>query len=218
MPTVSRSVINSGPTIPSFLPRPPLTPSRPRSKPLVHRTTPQSQRIVPSSQWSDDEQSNTASSLEANRDIFLLHRTEEYDSCPDELSLPPPSDVPSRSFSTSSLAPVKFRVPACPTFIELAGGQGCSRENSLDTGNAENTRRPLSLSGSSRFSLPSSNGLGPQDRGQCSQIEPTSQIDEIELKVLSQRLFVDPILSAQANHCEVVPSVERYSHMLFSST
>ncbi|KAH9999363.1 hypothetical protein BJV77DRAFT_1121581 [Russula vinacea] len=179
-PTVSRSVMNSGPTIPSFPQRPPLTPSRPRSKanhiPLVHRTTPHSQRIVPSSQWSDD------------------------DSCPEELTLSHP-----RTFHH-----VKFRVPACPTFIELASGQGHSLENNIDTGNSEDTRtRPLSLSGPSRFVLPLSNCLGLQDRGQSSQIEPTSQVDEIELKVPSQRLFVDPILSAQANHCDVVPSIER---------
>ena len=188
--------MNSGPTIPSFPQRPPLTPSRPRSKPnhipLVHRTTPHSQRIVPSSQWSDD------------------------DSCPEELTLPPPSDVPSRSVPTLSLTPVKFKVPACPTFIELASGQGHSLENNIDTGNSEETRtRPLSLSGPSRFVLPLSNCLGLQDRGQSSQIEPTSQVDEIELKVPSQRLFVDPILSAQANHCDVVPSIERCSHMLY---
>ena len=195
-PTVSRSVMNNGPTIPSFPQRPPVTPSRPMSKPnyipLVHRTTPHSQRIVPSSQWSDD------------------------DSCPEELTLPPPSDVPSRSFPTSSLTPVKFKVPACPTFIELASGQGRSLENNLSPGNSENTRtRPLSLSGPSRFVLPLSNGLGLQDRGQSSQFEPTSQVDEIELKAQSQRLFVDPILSAQANHCDVVPCVERCSHMLY---
>ena len=195
-PTVSRSVMNSGPTIPSFPQRPPLTPSRPRSKPnhipLVHRTTPHSQRIVPSSQWSDD------------------------DSCPEELTLPLPPNVPSRSVPTSSLTPVKFKVPACPTFIELASGQGHSLENNIDTGNSEETRtRPLSLSGPSRFVLPLSNCLGLQDRGQSSQIEPTSQVDEIELKVPSQRLFVDPILSAQANHCDVVPSIERCSPMLY---
>ena len=221
MPTASSSAMNSGPTISSFNTRPPLTPSRPRSKldhiPLVHRTTPHSQRIVPSSQWSDDEQSNSTITLEANRDPFLLHRTEESDSCLDDMTLPPPSEVPSsRSFSTRSVTPAKSRVSAYPTFTGLASGQRRSPENDLDAADAGDTRtHPLALSGSSRSVLFSSSGFG---RSYSSQIEPTSQIDEIELKLSSQRLFVDPILPLQPNQCDVVPSVARYSYLLFSST
>jgi hypothetical protein len=222
MATVSRSMTNSGPAIPSVPPRLPVTPSRPRIKhdniPLVYRTTPHSQRIVPSSQLFDDEQPNSASSLEGNRDPFLIRLTEEPSSFPDELTLPPSSDVPSQSFSTSPLTSVKLRVSAYPTFIELASGQGCSLENNLDTGSTGDRRtRPLLWSGSSRSILLSSNGLGPLDLGQGSQIEPTSQVEEIELKVPSQRLFVDPIASSQTNNRDVVPSVERCGHFLFSS-
>jgi hypothetical protein len=219
MPTASRSVMNSGPTISSFTTRPPLTPSRPRSKPnhipLVHRTTPHSQRIVPSSQWSDDEQSNSTITLEANRDPFLLHRTEESDSCLDDMTLPPPSEVPSRrSFSTLSVTPAKSRVSAYSTFTGLASGQRCSPENDLDAGDTGDTRtNPLALPDSFRSVLLSSSGFG---RSYSSQIEPTSQIDEIELKLSSQRLFVDPILPPQMNQCDVVPSVPRYSYLLFS--
>lgn len=221
VPTASRSVLNSGPAISSF-PRPPLTPSRPRSKPghipLVHRTTPHSQRIVPSSQWSDDEQSNSASTSEANRDPFLLRRTEESDSCLDDMTLPPPSDVfpSSPNFSTSSLTPAKSRISGYPTFTGLVSVQRRSLENNLDNGNSGNTRtNPMSLSGSSRSVLLSSSGFG---RSQSSQIEPTSQMDEIELKFSSQRLFATPILSPQTNQCDMVPSIERYSYLLFSST
>ena len=218
----SRSVLNSGPTIPSFPPRPPLTPSRPRSKldhiPLVHRTTPHSQRIVPSSQWSDDEQPNSASALEVNRDPFLLRRTEETDSCLDDMTLPPPSDVSSSpSFSTSSRNSAKSRISGYPTFTGLVSGQKRSLKNHLDDGNARNTRtHPMSLSGSSRSVLLASSGFG---QSQSSQIEPTSQIDEIEMKASSQRLpFAGPILSLQTNQCDMVPSVERYSYLFFSST
>jgi hypothetical protein len=220
VPTASRSALNSGPTIPSFPLRPPLTPSRPRNKPdqipLFHRTTPHSQRIVPSSQWSDDEQPTSASTLEANRDPFLLRRTEESDSCLDDTTLPPPSDVPSSSpFSTSSLTPAKSRISGYSTFTGLVSGQRRSLENNLDNGNSGNTRtHPMSLSGSSRSVLLSSSGFG---RSQSSQIEPTSQIDEIELKFSSQRLFATPILP-QTNQCDMVPSIERYSYLLFCST
>jgi hypothetical protein len=134
------------------------------------------------------------------------------------MTLPPPSEVsPPRSFSTSSLTPAKSRVSAYPTFTGPASGQRCSLEINLDTGNGGDTRtHPLSLSGSSRSVLLSSSGFG---RSQSSQIEPTSQIDEIELKLSSQRLlFVNPILPPQTNQYDLVPSVERYSYLLFSST
>ena len=109
VPTVSCSAMNGRSSIASFSlpPQPPLTPSRPKSKPnhipLTHRTTPHSQRIVPSSQWSDDEQPNAAPSLKADRDPFLLRRTDESGSCPDDLTFLPPSDVPAQSLSTLSL-------------------------------------------------------------------------------------------------------------------
>jgi hypothetical protein len=225
VPTASRSAMNGRPSIPSFplSTQPPLTPSRPKNKPnhipLVHRTTPHSQRIVPSSQWSDDEQPNAAPSLEANRNPFLLHRTDESGSCPDDLTFLPPSDVPTQSLSTLSLTSVKVGVSAHPTFIEPAGGQGWSLENNFDTGDTGDTRTcPLSfkLSDSSRSVLWSPDDLGHQDRGQNSQIEPTSQLDEIELKALSQRLsFVDPIPSPQTNNCGIVPSVERCGYLIF---
>jgi hypothetical protein len=213
------------PAIPSFSlpPQPPLTPSRPKRKPdhtpLAHRTTPHSQRIVPSSQWSDDEQPNAAPSSEANRDPFLLHRTDESGSCPDDLTFLPPSVVPTQSLLTLSLTSAKVGVSAHPTFIEPAVGQGWSLENNLDTGDTgDMTTRPLSfkLPDSSRSVLWSSNDLGLRDQGQNSQIEPTSQLDEIELKALSQRLsFVDPTPSPQTNNCDVVPSVERCDYLIF---
>ncbi len=212
--------MSSRPAIPSFTPRPPLTPSRPNRKPdhisLPHRTTPHSQRIVPSSQWSDDEQPNAACSSEANRDPFL-HHIEESSSCPDDLTFLPPSDVPSQSFSTLSPTSVKVGVSAHPTFVEPASGQGWSLENNPDTWNAGDTRtRPLSLRDSSRFVLWSSNSIGLGDRGQHSQIVPTSQFDEIELNALSQRLpFVDTIPSPQTKNCGLVHSVERCCYALF---
>jgi hypothetical protein len=214
------------PAIPSFslFPRPPLTPSRSKNKPdripLVHRTTPHSQRIVPSSQWSDDEQPNAAPSLGANRDPFLLHRTDESGSCPDDPTFLPPSDVPKQSLSTWTPTSIKVGVSAHPTFIEPAGGQGWSLENNLDTGDTGDTRtRPLSfkLPDASRSVLWSSSDLGVRDRGQNSQIEPTSQLDEIELKALSQHLpFVDPISSPQTSNCDIVPSVEPRCDYLIS--
>jgi hypothetical protein len=220
VPTVSRSSVNGRPVIPSFslIPQPPLTPSRPKSKPdrdtpLTHRTTPHSQRIVPSSQWSDDEQPDTAPSLETNRNPFLLHRTDESGSCPDDLTFLPPSDVPTRSLSTLSPTSAKVGTSAHPTFIEYAGGQGWSLENNPNTGDTGDTRTrplPFKLPDSPRSVLWSSNDLGFRDRGQNSQIEPTSQLDEIELNALSQRPpFVDPIPSPQTNNCDIIPSVER---------
>ena len=224
VPTVSRSVMNGRPAIASFSlsPQPPLTPSRPKSKPghtpLVHRTTPHSQRIVQSSQWSDDEQPNAAPSLEANGDPFLLYRTGEPSSCPDDLSFLPPSDVPTRSLLPLSPKSVKVGVSAHPTFIEPAGGQGWSLENNLDVEDTGDTRTrppPFQLSDSPRSVLWSSNDLDLRDRGQNSQFEPTSQLDEIELRALSQPLpFVDPISSPQANNCDKVPSVERCGYLI----
>lgn len=216
-PTVSRSAMNGRPAIPSFSfsPQPPLTPSRPKSKPghipLTHRTTPHSQRIVPSSQWSDDEQPLAAPSLEANRNPFLLHCTDESGSCSDGLTSLPSSDVPTQSLSTLSPTSVKVGVSAHPSFIEPAGGQGWSLENHIDTEDTGDTRARPMPDNSPRSVLWSPNDLSLlEDRGQNSQIEPTSQLDEIELTVLSQRLpFVDSIPSPQTNNCDMVPSFER---------
>ena len=101
----SRSVTQSGSPLPQ-------TPSRSKSKIDVDhtaRTTPHSQRIVPSSQYFDDEQASLVSSLEGiadGRDPFLLPHSRGPD---EELALPslfklphPPSRVPT-SLSSSSL-------------------------------------------------------------------------------------------------------------------
>lgn len=222
VPTVSRSNVNGRPAVPSFSlsTQPPLTPSRPKNKPdrspLTHRTTPHSQRIVPSSQWSDDEQPDAAPSLEANRNPFLLHRLDESGSSPGDLAFLPPSDVPTQSLSTLSLASAKAGVSAHPTFIEPAGGQGWSLENNPDTGDTRSRLLPFKLSDSSRSVLWSSNDLDLRDRGHNNQIEPTSQLDEIELKGLSQRLsFVDPIPSPQTNDCHTVVSIGRCGHLTY---
>ena len=221
VPSVSRSAMNGRPAIPSFAfpPQPPLTPSRSKSKPdhipLAHRTTPHSQRIVPSSQWSDDEQPNAAPSSKANKNKapFLFHRTDESGSCADDLPFLPPSDVPARSLSTLSSTSVKVGVSAHPTFIEPADGQGWSLENNLDTGDTGTCPPSFKLSDSSRSILWSSNDLGL--RGQNSQIVPTSQLDEIELKALSQRLpFVVPFPLPRTNDCGIVPSVERCGYLI----
>lgn len=219
VPTVSRSAMNGGPATPSFsfFPQPPLTPSRPKRKPdhipLAHRTTPHSQRIVPSSQWSDDEQPDAAHSSEAKKD-FLLHRTDESGSCLDDLTSFPPSDTPTRSSSTA----VKVGVSTHPTFIEPAGGLGWSLENNFDAGDTGDTRTRLlsfKLSDPSRSALWSSNDLGPWGRGQNSQIEPTSQLDEIELKAPSQRFpSVDLNLSPQTTNRDAVSSVDRCGYLI----
>ena len=105
----SHSVAQSGLPLPQ-------TPSRSKSKFDVDhtarttRTTPHSQRIVPSSQYFDDEQASLASSLEGiadeRDDPFLLPNSREPD---EDLALPslfklpyPPSRAPT-SVSSSSL-------------------------------------------------------------------------------------------------------------------
>ena len=158
----SRSEVESGPAIPPHLLQPPLTPSRTKTNPncltTVFRTTPHSQRIVPSSQWSIDEPVS-ASSIEANvldSDPFL---TQEPDSDPHKLTLPPlaPIDILSRS----------------PTILS----------DHSSTGDFSNTNTgPPPLSSFPRSVSLSSSGSGPQYRSQSSQIVPTSQLDEIELK------------------------------------
>ena len=216
-PTVSHLVKKSGPAIPSLSLRPPLTPSHSKTKSdhiaRACRTTPHSQRIVPSSQWSDDDQPSAelASSLEANRDPFSLCHREEPNSCPDGLILPP-LDIPSRYSSIASLTPIKLRTP---TLLAVSGSsKEPSSKTALNICNTGNIKTgPLTLSSS-----PRTVSLSSRDRGQCSQIVPTSQFDEIDLKWSSQSfIFARPTLPPQTNHCDMTPSVERCSHLFFSS-
>jgi hypothetical protein len=204
-------VKKSGPVIPSLSLRPPLTPSRSKTKSdhiaRACRTTPHSQRIVPSSQWSDDYQLSveSASSLETNRDPFSFCHQEEPNSCPDGLTLRPPPDIPSRYDSMASLAPIKLRTP---TLLTVSGTSKESHpKTALNTGNTKTG--PLTLSSSSPTVSISSRG-----RDQCSQIVPTSQFDEIDLKWPSQSfLFARPTLPPQTNHRDMAPFVERCSHL-----
>jgi hypothetical protein len=193
----SHSEVQSGPAIPSHLPQPPLTPSRTKTMPNLiaraYRTTPQSQRIVPSSQWSIDEQVPD-SSMEANApdsDPFLLHHPQELDFDTHELTLLPLAtpDIPSRSPTIPSLTPVKSG--AC----------------------ALTKTRPPSLSNSPRSVPLSSSGYGPPHRSQSSQIVPTSQFDEIELKAPSGYITVSPMRSLRLDHCEPASSIKRYGHL-----
>lgn len=214
-PTGSHFVKKSGPVVPSLSLRPPLTPSRSKTKSdhiiRACRTTPHSQRIVPSSQWSDDYQPSVelASSLEAIRDPFSVSHREEPNSCPDGLTLRPPPDIPSRYSSIASLAPIKFRTP---TLLAISGtSKESSSKAALNTGNTKTG--PLTLSSSSPTV-----SISSRDHGQCSQIVPTSQFDEIDLKWSSQSvLFACPTLPLQTNHRDVAPSVERCSHLFFFS-
>jgi hypothetical protein len=211
-------VRKSGLAISSSLLPPPLTPSRSKAKrdyvTLACRTTPQSQRIVPSSQWSDDDQPRpeSASSLEANRDQFIPHPGEESDSCPDTLTLPPLSDVSLLPSSTSSLTPVKHRASSLRTVIRSS--KEYSPKTNLHACNSAYMKTdPLSLSYSRTVSLLSSD---PADRGQNSQIVPTSQFDEVDLKAPSQSLlFICPTIPPQTNRRDMARSVERYSHLSF---
>lgn len=215
-PNVSRFAKNSGPVIPSLSLRPPLTPSRSKTKSdhiaRACRTTPHSQRIVPSSQWSDDVQPSTesASSLEANRDPFSLCHREEPNPCPGGLALPPPPDIPSRYSSVISLTPIKLRTP---TLLAISGSsKEPSSKTALNICNTGNIKTgPLTLSSS-----PRTESLSSRDQGQCSQIVPTSQFDEIDLKWSSQSfLFACPTLPPQTNLPNIAPSVERCSHLFF---
>jgi hypothetical protein len=192
--------------IPSPILRPPLTPSRSKSKPnsvaLARRTTPHSQRIVPSSQWSDDEQPSSAPLLEEDRNPFLLRHTDEPDSCANELALPPPHDVRPRPSSGSSRTPVKLTTSAPKTFIEPREERPL--KNSSDSGSMNMALRTLR-------SVPlSSGGCALRYQSQSSQIVPTSQLEEIELEVPSQGIhLVCPGAPPQTNHSDMMPSVER---------
>ncbi|KAH9062138.1 hypothetical protein EDB87DRAFT_1609550 [Lactarius vividus] len=166
--TESRSVAQSGLSVRSPSPQ---TPTRPKPKIdtdyTAPRDTPHSQRIVPSSQCLADEQ---ISSLEDERDPFLLHSAKELDRCSGELVFPslfkllpyPPSRVPTASF------------PSLP------------------------------------FASVSSNGCSSLHRSQSSQIEPTSQFEEVELRLSSGTQAVPPsVRSPQATHDKNASSIKR---------
>ncbi|KAI0303202.1 hypothetical protein BC826DRAFT_336397 [Russula brevipes] len=212
--TASRSVMQMGFAIPSPILRPPLTPPRSKSKSnsvaLARRTTPHSQRIVPSSQWSDDEQPSSAPSLEEDRNPFLLRHTDEPDSCTNAVALPPPYDVGSRPPSGSSRTPVKLKTSVPKTLIEPH--EQCSLKNSYDSGSMTVALRTLQ-------SVPlSSSGCALRYQNQSSQIVPTSQLEEIELEVRSQGIhLVCPGAPPQTNHFEMMPSVERCSRLFVFS-
>ncbi|KAN0127484.1 hypothetical protein V8E53_014696 [Lactarius tabidus] len=154
--TESRSVAQAGLPFPQ-------TPSRSKTKFDVDhtthtpRTTPQSQRIVPSSQFFADEQASLASSLERIADGGDPFQSREPD---EELTLP-------------SL----FKLPLPPT------------------------RAPTTVSSSFPFASVSSNGFSSRHRSQNSQIVPTSQFDEVELKFSSDSQAIPlPVRSPLAKH------------------
>ncbi|KAH9963123.1 hypothetical protein BC827DRAFT_144744 [Russula dissimulans] len=212
---VSRSAMRNGPvvsSISSIVIRPPVTPSRSKTKPnhiaSAFRSTPHSQRIVPSSQWSDDEQSNLDPSRETNKDSFVDHlrHTEESDTCPNETALPAPHDIPSRAFLASSLASAKFSAPALLTFIEPS--KKCPNADSGHAGNGGRKTGTLFLASSPRSKSLFSSACWPRDGGRSSQIEPTSQFDEIEMNPC-QSLLVCPILPLQTNTSVVTTLIDQ---------
>jgi hypothetical protein len=159
----------------------PQTPSRSKTKFDVDhtthtpRTTPQSQRIVPSSQYFADEQASLASSLERivdGRDPFQSREPDE------ELTLP-------------SL----FKLPLPPT------------------------RAPTTVSSSSLpFASVSSNGFSSRHRSQNSQIVPTSQFDEVELKFSSDSQAIPlPVRSPLAKHNKSALSLKPYARLVTHS-
>ena len=152
----------------SFLPQ---TPSRSKSK-STPRTTPHSQRIVPSSQYFSDELASLASSLGKTADEsdpFTLNHSREPD---EELILP-------------SL----FKLPYPPS------------------------RAPTSVSSSSLpFASVSSIGCTSQHRSQNSQIVPTSQLDEVELRFSSEsQVIAPPVCSSPVKHSNNASSLKRYA-------
>lgn len=155
----SLSVAHSGSSVLSLLPR---TPSPFKTKidtnytARTSRTTPQSQRIVPSSQtqYFADEQTISASLLEGNadgRDPFLLPHPSQHDRRSEDLALP-------------SL----FKLPLYPL-----------------------SRAPTASS-SLPSALVSSSGCGFRYQSQNSQIEPTSQFEEVELRFSSDAQATPP--------------------------
>ena len=159
----------------------PQTPSRSKTKFDVDhtahtpRTTPHSQRIVPSSQYFADEQANLASSLENGRDPFLLHQRRDPD---EELTLP-------------SL----FKLPHPPT------------------------RAPTTVSSSSLpFASVSSNSRGSRLRSQNSQVVPTSQFDEVELKFSSDSQAIPlPVRSPLVKYDKIALSLKPYARLVTHS-
>jgi hypothetical protein len=216
-PPAPHSEVQSGPIIPLHLPHPPLTPSRTKTKPnhvtRSYRITPQSQRIVPSSQWSIDEQApDSQASMEENSDPFLPQQE------PKGLILLPLAtlDAPSRSPTIPSLAPVKSGVSALPTFI--SPGRKSSWKDLPSTGDISNmTTRPPSLSSSPRSASLSSNGYGPRHQSQSSQFVPTSQFDEIELNFPSGNIAASPSHPPRMNHSEASCSAKRCGHVFVVS-
>ena len=162
----------------------PQTPSRSKTKFDVDhtahtpRTTPHSQRIVPSSQYFADEQASLASSLERivdGRDPFLLHQRRDPD---EELTLP-------------SL----FKLPHPPT------------------------RAPTTVSSSSLpFASVSSNSRGSRLRSQNSQVVPTSQFDEVELKFSSDSQAIPlPVRSPLVKYDKIALSLKPYARLVTHS-
>ncbi|KAI9507714.1 hypothetical protein F5148DRAFT_1284872 [Russula earlei] len=180
--------MQSGPAISPPVIRSPLTPSRPKSKPnhiaVAYRTTPHSQRIVPSSQWSDDEEPSQDSLLEAERISYpyLAHHAEEPEPCSNGLAHSLSFNVPLQSSLATLLPLAKLNASATEP------SKNCS--NKSDSGNAGGVKGcPLSLNISAMW-LSSSN-YGPRDGSQSGQIEPTSQFDEIEMACSSQSPFCE---------------------------
>ncbi|KAH9077385.1 hypothetical protein EDB83DRAFT_1703190 [Lactarius deliciosus] len=161
----SRSVAQSGQSVPSPSPQ---TPTRPKPKvDSAPRNTPHSQRIVPSSQCFADEQ---ISSLEDERDPFLLHPAKELD-----------------RYSRELASPSLFKLPPYPP-----------------------SRVPTASSSSLPFASEFSNGCSSLHRGQSSQIEPTSQLEEIELRFSSDaQAAPPPVRSPQAMHDKNTSSIKR---------
>ncbi|KAH9007026.1 hypothetical protein EDB86DRAFT_2869612 [Lactarius hatsudake] len=163
--TESRSVAQSGLSVRSPSPK---TPTRPKPKvDSAPRNTPHSQRIVPSSQCFADEQ---ISSLNDERDPFLLRPAKELDHCSGELA-----------------SPSLFKLPPYPP-----------------------SRVPTASSSSLPFASEFSNGSVSLHRSQSSQIEPTSQFEEIELKFSSDAQAAPlPVRSPQAMHDKNASSIKR---------
>lgn len=152
----------------------PQTPSRSNTKTdndhatRTFRTTPNSQRIVPSSQsqYFTDEQTNSAS-----LDPFVLPQAKEHDYRSEELALPSLFKLPQRPLS---------RVPT--------------------------TSSP---------SLPfSPNGCSSRLWSQNSQIEPTSQFEEVELRFSSDTQVISPVRSPQAKHDKNASFLKRYARLV----
>lgn len=173
--TESRSVAQSGSSIRSPFPQ---TPSRSKTKNDIDhtpRTTPHSQRIVPSSQWFADEQTSSLEGIDDGRDPFLLHPAREHDCRPEEFPVP-------------SL----FKLPPYPP-----------------------SRAPTASSSSLPFASVSLNGWSSLHRSQNSQIEPTSQFEEVEMRFSSDAQAIPPpVRSPQVKHDKSASSIKRYARLV----